>query len=141
MEIQVKILKTPDALNDAFLIREEVFMKEQGFQNEFDDTDQISWHAVAYEEKIPAACGRLFCKRAGTYTIGRVAVRRPFRGKYLGELIMKSLEEQAKELGAKKIELSAQCQAAGFYEKLGYQTKGKEYLDEFCPHIMMQKNL
>lgn len=141
MKIQVKILKTPDALDDAFLIREEVFMKEQGFQNEFDDTDQISWHAVAYDEKMPAACGRLFCKKNDTYTIGRVAVRRAFRGNHLGELIMKSLEEQAKELGAKKIELSAQCRAAGFYEKLGYQMEGEEYLDEFCPHITMQKKL
>ncbi len=141
MGIQVKILKTPDTLEDAFSIREKVFIKEQGFQNEFDDTDMVSWHAVAYEGKKPVACGRLFQKEAGTYAVGRVAVCRAFRGQHLGELIMNSLEAQAKRLGAKEIELSAQCRAAGFYERLGYEAEGEEYLDEFCPHIQMKKKL
>lgn len=141
MGMQVKILKTPDTLEDAFLIREEVFIKEQGFQNEFDDIDKVSWHAVAYDEEKPVACGRLFQKEANTYVIGRVAVCHAFRGQHLGELIMKSLEAQANRLGAKEIELSAQCRAAGFYERLGYEAEGEEYLDEFCPHIQMKKKL
>lgn len=54
---------------------------------------------------------------------------------------MKSLEAQAKRLGAKEIELSAQCRATGFYEERGYAADGDEYLDEFCPHIQMKKKL
>ena len=30
--------------DDAFFVRASVFMVEQGFQVEFDDTDNISWH-------------------------------------------------------------------------------------------------
>lgn len=29
----------------------------------------------------------------------------------------------------------------GFYEKNGFQAYGEEYLDEFCPHIHMEKRL
>lgn len=35
--------------------------------------------------------------------------------------------------------LSAQVQAQGFYEKLGYVASGEPYLDEHCPHIHMEK--
>lgn len=43
--------------------------------------------------------------------------------------------------GAKKVALSAQVQAAGFYKKLGYVQVGEEYLDEHCPHVDMEKLL
>lgn len=43
--------------------------------------------------------------------------------------------------GAKKVALSAQVQAAGFYSKLGYVQVGDEYLDEHCPHVDMEKLL
>ena len=31
--------------------------------------------------------------------------------------------------------------ARPFYEKLGYWASGEEYLDEYCPHIHMEKEL
>lgn len=34
-------------------IRIKVFMKEQGFENEFDDIDQISSHIVVFDETKP----------------------------------------------------------------------------------------
>ena len=42
---------------------------------------------------------------------------------------------------AKKIGISAQVRAAGFYETLGFVRQGEEYLDENCPHIYMEKKL
>lgn len=38
---------------DAKDIRIEVFMKEQGFENEFDEIDTISHHIVAFNEEKP----------------------------------------------------------------------------------------
>ena len=54
---------------------------------------------------------------------------------------MEAMEQKARQLGAKDIQLSAQVQARGFYEKLGYRAYGQEYLDEHCPHIAMEKTL
>ena len=48
---------------------------------------------------------------------------------------------KAKALGGEKVVISAQCQARAFYEKLGYTAFGEEYLDEYCPHIDMEKKL
>ena len=94
-------------------LRREVFMEEQGFSYEFDDTDNRA----------------------------RVAVKKDRRGQHLGEAVMNEAEAALALKGAKKVALSAQVQAAGFYKKLGYVQVGDEYLDEHCPHVDMEKLL
>lgn len=124
---------------EARLIRTEIFMDEQGFKNEFDDDDSKCIHAVIFADGTAAATGRIFPPQDGACVIGRIAVRKAFRGKNLGFATVKLLEEKAGELGAKKIVLSAQCRVREFYEKLGYSASGEIYSDEFCPHIHMEK--
>ncbi len=127
----------------ARLIRQAVFVEEQGFQNEFDALDEQAWHIVLSVDGEPAACGRTFAKpgEAGTFIVGRVAVLPNYRGRRIGRLLMGALEGQAQKLGARRIELSAQLQAAGFYARLGYEQQGDVYNDEHCPHITMVKQL
>lgn len=129
--------------DDVKYIRETVFVKEQGFQNEFDEYDSKAIHLVIYCDDKATATGRLFRKDDNTseYTIGRVAVLLDYRKLHLGQKVLEFLEEKAKESGANKIELSAQCKVEGFYKKYGYFSSGEIYYDEFCPHIHMEKNL
>ncbi len=127
---------------DCKFLRTTVFIEEQGFQNELDETDKRAFHACLYVDGKPAAVGRLFTDDGGVeYHIGRVAVAADQRGKQLGRAIMEALEEKARSLGGVRVALSAQCRAAEFYRKLGYTQVGEEYLDEYCPHIAMVKTL
>lgn len=127
---------------EARHIREEVFIKEQGFANEFDSTDSLAVHIVVFADGTAAGTGRLFpSARQGAYTIGRVAVLPEFRGLRLGSFITARLEEKAAELGAAETELSAQCRVRSFYEKNGYKAEGEVYLDEYCEHIHMVKQI
>lgn len=127
---------------EARYIRTEVFMREQGFINEFDEQDDKVLHVVLFVGDKPVATGRLLPgKDNTTFVIGRVAVLKQYRKLHLGDRIINSLEEEAKKLGGISIELSAQCSAQGFYEKLGYNASGEVYLDEFCEHIHMEKLL
>lgn len=130
-----------DAVKDAFSIREEVFIKEQGFQGEFDEIDDSCWHLIYYENGCPVACARIFTTESGVWHAGRIAVRKSSRGLGLGARMMGILEEKVRELGGRKIVLSAQCRVADFYQKQGYQKTENEYLDEYCPHIEMYKIL
>ena len=77
----------------------------------------------------------------GSAYIGRLAVRREFRGQRLGATIMIAAENTIRKAGFKTCGLSAQVQARPFYESLGYKAEGDEYLDEDCPHIFMRKVL
>lgn len=131
-----------ESLPAAAEIRQEIFVEEQGFQNEFDDIDPVAVHLLLLEGETPVAVGRTYPDETGkVWHLGRICVRKPWRGIHLGSKVMEGLEAAAKERGAEKLVLSAQVQAKGFYEKLGYRPYGEEYLDEFCPHIAMEKTI
>ena len=121
-------------------IRETVFIEEQKFKIEFDDTDDIATHIVMYLDNQPVGCCRLY-KQENEYHIGRIAILKPYRGKGYGEKILLQAEKNAKKMGADSISLSAQVRASGFYEKLGYKKHGEIYFDEYCEHIAMKKDI
>lgn len=124
---------------DIKYIREEVFMKEQGFENEFDNLDAISTFVVIYDDQA-VATGR-FYPSDNAYVIGRVAVLKPYRNQGLGKLVIASLEEEIRRINGKHIELSAQQRVQSFYENLGYARVGDVYYDEYCPHVKMIKEV
>ena len=121
-------------------IREEVFIKEQGFQEEFDSLDNESYHVLISYNNKSAATAR-FYKQNNSYIVGRFAVMKEYRNAGLGSILLKEVEQKIKELGGKKIELSAQKQAEGFYKSLGYISSGEIYYDQHAPHIHMEKVL
>ncbi len=126
---------------DCIALRTEVFVNEQGFCEEFDEIDERAVHICLYDGSCPAATGRLYTDDGISCHIGRVAVDRAYRKKQLGRMVMTALEEQAVLLGYREAALSAQLQAAGFYEKMGYAAQGEVYMDQHCPHILMTKKL
>lgn len=129
-------------LEDEEKIRQEVFVSEQGFENEFDDIDNIATHMTLYNDADAVGCCRFFPgEEPGEYIIGRMAVRKAYRGQAMGRRILEMAIQHLKDAGASKISLSAQVQAKGFYETLGFQAKGNVYMDEHCPHIHMEKLL
>ncbi len=128
--------------DDARAIRQAVFVDEQGFEVEFDDTDDKAVHLVGYDNGKPVAVCRFFYDdEHSSYMIGRIAVVKELRGKHLGEQMVLAAEKFIKEIGGEKASLSAQLRASGFYEKLGYTKSGSEYYDEYCSHVLMSKEL
>ena len=128
--------------DDIKQIRIDVFMKEQGFEDEFDEIDEIAKFVLLYIDGKPAGTCRYFpSNEEGDANIGRMAVRKLYRGQHLGTKIMMAAENGIRRDGFKTCSLSAQVQAKAFYESLGYKAEGEEYLDEGCPHVMMRKVL
>lgn len=82
---------------DAKDIRIEVFVKEQGFKNEFDEIDTISHHIVVFDEGKPIGTCRFF-KENDHYTIGRVAVLKEYRNQHIGNLLIRTAEKEIKKL-------------------------------------------
>ncbi len=132
--------KSTGLTEDARKIREEVFINEQGFKYEFDETDPVCTHIVFYDGDTPAAVCRYY-KRDGEYRIGRLAVMREYRGMGIGKYALKTAEELIKSEGGSVVGLSAQTQAEGFYRRLGYTPEGEVYKEEFCDHLFMKKAL
>lgn len=127
-------------VNEAFSVRFEVFVTEQGFSpdSDIDKIDDTAFHLIGYDENGAAQCAaRLFCEHGEMWHAGRIAVKKSQRGKGVGKLLMAELANKVKEQGAKAIVLGAQYDKAEFYEKCGYKNTGKEFLDEGYPHVEM----
>lgn len=89
--------------DEAKEVRLEVFVKEQGFEEEFDDIDKTAAHIVLFDGSHPVGVCRVFTDPvSGRVMIGRVAVRKAFRGRGLGADIIKAAEEYAAKTGSIK---------------------------------------
>ena len=124
----------------AKYIRELVFMREQGFKEEFDALDEVATHLVAFDGDKPVAVCRIWFAEDG-YHVGRLAVIMPKRGMGLGGIMLAEAEKYARELGGRSISLHAQCRAEQFYRKYGYTPYGEMDYDEGVEHVHMKKIL
>lgn len=123
---------------DAKFIRQMVFMKEQGFENEFDEIDDQARHVVIYSQLQPVATCRFYQAADGTYHIGRICVLMEYRGAHLGSQLLQLAEDEIRK-EANEVYLDAQVRAMGFYEANGYIGYGEEFDDEGVPHKHMKK--
>ncbi|MBP2546860.1 GNAT family N-acetyltransferase [Acinetobacter guillouiae] len=125
--------------HDAKLIRSMVFIEEQNISeaDEWDEQDAISLHFVVYAQDQPIATARLLENNS----IGRVAVLQQYRGEGIGKLLMQQIIQVAKQQNRAFLQLSAQVYVTRFYENLGFQVQGEEYLDCEIPHIDMGLSL
>lgn len=127
---------------EAKRIREEVFIKEQGFIREYDEIDDIATHIVVFDGNEPIATCRVFESRDHeSYTLGRLAVKKEYRGKGVGSGVVAEAERYVAGLGIKNMILHSQLTAKDFYQRLGFSEYGEVEYEEDCPHIWMKKEL
>lgn len=134
-------IKVFDSLPDeARKIRTDVFVDEQGFHDEFDETDKSASHLVAFDGNEAVATARIFFD-SGRCVIGRIAVIKRLRGTGIGSEIIKAAEREIIKGGNGCAYIYAQLRARGFYEKIGYTAFGEYEPDQGYPHIWMKKDL
>lgn len=126
-------------VKDAFEIRREVFIIEQSCpeQEEFDSFDEQALHLVVYVDGAPAATARIW--HDGTsFRVGRIAVRKQYRGQKIGDLAVRVSIYKTFLMGAQSIKISAQKYILPLYRKFGFKEYGKEYMEAGIPHMAMQ---
>ena len=132
------------ALGDAArALRTAVFIEEQGIARagEWDEADATAVHAVVTNLLgMPVATGRLLQQAPGEGRIGRMAVDRALRGSGVGRQLIQALQQAAFERGDRRIVLSAQRSAEGFYQRLGYVPEGAPYDEVGIAHIGMARS-
>jgi predicted GNAT family N-acyltransferase len=129
-----------ELLNDAYTVRERVFIIEQDVPKniEQDAIDSTAWHLVYYQDNEPVATGRLFKYDDTTFGIGRVAVLALYRGQGYGARVMGTLLQRAWSQNAKSVEIHAQAHAVTFYEALGFKPVGTRYMEAGIEHLTMR---
>ena len=140
-KLEIKVFHTlPDS---AITLRNEVFVEEQGFQEEFDELDETAIHVVAYDDNDTpmGTCRYSPTEKAGEYLIGRIAVLPAYRKMGVGAKMIREAERHILYAGGALIHIGAQVQAMPFYAKLGYIPVGERYMDEHVEHQGMEKKI
>ena len=136
----VKVGRWAELGQDAARVRTEVFVQEQRIpvEMEWDETDRSALHAVAYNcLGQPLATGRLLQHAPGIAQIGRMAVDRAVRGSQLGQRVLQTLMNSARERGDHEVMLHAQRSAEGFYARAGYAVRGDPFDEVGIAHVEM----
>ena len=133
--------KEAKLIEQAKQVREIVFVQEQGIDAslEYDDLDDVCTHVIGLLDEQPVTTARLRPVDSAVGKVERVATIQTARGHGYGKEIMDEVERVAKHQGLSELRLGAQLTALPFYEKIGYEAFGDEFLDADLPHRMMRK--
>ena len=83
---------------------------------------------------------RAFPKGEDTVQMGRVLTR--VHGTGLGgQLLKEGIAQIRRKMNPKQIYLEAQCYAAGFYAREGFEICSDEFLEDGIPHVQMMLKL
>ncbi len=134
-ELQVEELyKLLQLRSDIFVVEQDCIFLDP------DDRDQEALHVLGWEGTELVGYARIF--GPGDYfeqaSIGRVAVKKTFRGRGLGIQVMQASINAVKErFGREEVTLSAQKYLEEFYRDLGFKREGEDYLEDGIPHLRM----
>jgi len=137
MTFRIKIDDWSTLKADAQQVRQAVFIVEQKIpvELEWDDMDEASLHAVAYDEDTAIGTARLLPDGH----VGRMAVLMAHRSAGVGGAILTALMQEAKKRDHHEVVLNAQIQVRGFYERFGFVGEGEAFMDAEIPHILMKR--
>lgn len=141
---KVQIADNQNIINQIIDLRYVVLRKPWNKPRETatDDLELSSINAYIEQDKEVIACGRLQDNGNGLGQIRYMAVNPNYQGKGLGKLIVAKLEEEAKRIGLKTIELQARENALEFYKSQGYIVKETSFkLWDIIQHYLMIKEL
>ncbi|WP_434799544.1 GNAT family N-acetyltransferase [Terrisporobacter vanillatitrophus] len=122
-------------------LRNEVFIVEQECPYlDCDDKDLNSYHLFSEENGEIVAYLRILEKGVSydEISIGRVAVKKSYRGKGISrKMMLKAIEFIENNLAEDAIKIQAQSYLLNFYSSLGFKAVSQEYLEDNIPHIDM----
>ncbi len=113
-------------------------MREQNVpvEEERDEFDETGLHFLAFDEDTPLGTARVLLKPGSVAKITRVAVKKSARGLGVGAALMRHIEAA---VPAAAYHLDGQTHALKFYEALGYQAFGDEFVEAGITHFHMRK--
>lgn len=141
--VDIRVVTSKEDIATCLEIRRIVFIEEQEVpvHEEVDGEDGKCVHLLARLDGEPIGAAR-FQYIGEKAKIQRVCILKQARGKRLGAELMhgvlKAIKDQAK---AKTAILGSQTHALEFYQKLGFEAYGDEYMDAGIAHKDMKIKL
>jgi GNAT superfamily N-acetyltransferase len=124
-------------------LRNDILRKPLGIAFQKEELEQEADDILigAFEDDKLLGCCMLIETEPGTVRLRQMAVPKNLQGKGVGRALMQFAENIARDRGYRKITMHARKTATGFYEKLGYNISGGEFIEVTLPHVVMEKRL
>jgi len=137
--IELSITNWTEAQSLVKSLRYQVFVIEQKVPEdmEWDEFDEIAWHAIVTADNQTVGTGRLILD-GHIAKIGRMAVQSSRRNQGIGTSILNALIQAAKEKGAQECILHAQTHAIAFYAKEDFEPHGPIFDEAGISHVEMR---
>ncbi len=128
--------------HDLMALRIKIFVVEQNCPyQEIDGKDKKAYHLIGRDGIGNVVATARILPKGISYkevSIGRVAIDESARKKGNGHVLMeKCMKYINDEFGATNIRISAQSHLEKYYQKHGFASTGKNYLEDDIPHVEM----
>jgi putative N-acetyltransferase (TIGR04045 family) len=141
----VKIADTDDELKNYFLIRHDVFVKDQKLftKSDRDEYDEDAIHIIAIEKSSGRVVGVVRCykKEGDTWYGGRLGAAPDYRNGRVGPHLVRFAVSIAKTRGCKKFLAYVQLHNVKFFRRLDWSTVEEPIVYQRIPHQLMEANL
>lgn len=142
--ITVHKVVNKEELQQAFKVREEVFIKEQKVrpEEEYDEFEDSSTHFIAYDQQGKACGTARWRLTEHGIKMERFAVLLNSRKLGVGKAIMQAMLEDIENdpnVSQQKIYLHAQVTAVEFYEQFDFEVVGDEFMECNIKHFTMER--
>ncbi|WP_019911629.1 GNAT family N-acetyltransferase [Paenibacillus sp. HW567] len=129
-------------LAGVYEVRTKAFVQGQGIPKEleFDEVYGEQYYYLLLEEDgVAVATARINLKHKEYAKIERVGVIPDFQHRGYGRSLIEAAEKWIRELEFRKIVITSQQQAVGFYESLGYTAKPEIVIASSIPVVHTEK--
>ncbi len=111
-------------------------LRDQDLENE-----EKQYHFGIFEENKLLAC--LIAKPVDDKVVQlrQMAVLPEYQRKGIGKVLMEFTESELRNRDYNQIWLNARMEVERFYQNLGYETVGNEFMEVTIPHVKMEKAL
>ena len=142
-KLRYKLIASDRELKDAFEVRRQVFIEEQGISEDivFDDHDGEALHMVVKDGERIIGTARVLFLADNQAKLERMAVLKPFRRKGIGRRIISFLDADLRNKQVEQVVLHAQLEVVAFYKSCGFEESGLPFWEAGIKHLNMQRRL
>jgi predicted GNAT family N-acyltransferase len=130
-------------LQEAFEVRRQVFVREQGVSEElvFDGHDREALHMVVKDGERVIGSARVQFWANNQAKLERMAILKHYRRKGIGREMLLFLDAVWKDKQVQQVIIHAQFEVAPFYKLCGFDELGLPFREAGIKHIKMRKQL